>query len=217
MKLRTVAIAAMLVSSALLAPSAAAVVTATATGSDPDGDVLSYTFTWKVNGLVRKTTSGPNASDRFDLGVAGNGDRGDTLVVEVVASDGTASSAPASASATVANTAPTVTVTLDDSTPKKNQHLTARAYGKDADGDALTFDFTWRVNGVVVGSSSGSSDTDSIFLKGLVGNGDTVTVTVLAHDASTASEPASASATVSPGGQGASDFTHTYAYAPNPQ
>ncbi|HEY3126813.1 MAG TPA: hypothetical protein VGK07_07115, partial [Candidatus Limnocylindria bacterium] len=62
--------------------------TATAIASDADSDPLTYTFTWKVDGAARAVTSGPNASSSFDLSVAGDGDKGQTVSVEVVASDG---------------------------------------------------------------------------------------------------------------------------------
>ena len=84
-------------------PTTNATLTAASTALDPDNDPLSYTFTWKVNGVVRKMTFGPSSSDAFDLGMAGNGDRGDQVSVELIASDGTLQSQTALASATVAN------------------------------------------------------------------------------------------------------------------
>ena len=76
------------------------VLTATAAGTDVDGDTLTYTFTWQVNGLVRRTTTASAATDRFDLKVKGNGDKGDLITVSVTASDNAATST-ATASATV--------------------------------------------------------------------------------------------------------------------
>lgn len=171
-------------------------VVATANASDADGDALSYTFTWKVDGAVRAVTSGPNASSSFDLSVAGNGDHGQTLSVEVVASDGAVQSAPASTSAVVANTPPTVTLSLSDATPQTRDVLVATATAQDADGDALTLTYTWSVNGVV--KQTGASNSFDLGVKGNGDNGDVVGVTVNASDG-TASETASASATVTPG------------------
>jgi len=180
-------------------PGTADVVTATAAASDADGDQLSYTFTWKVNGLVRKTTSGPNASDTFDLGVAGNGDRGDTLAVELVVSDGTLSSTTSSATAMVVGSAPTVTVSLNDATPRKKDTVVATAVGHDADLATLTFTWTWRVNGDTKRTSTGTDPSDSFDLRGNATNGDTVTVTVTANDGFATSAPATATATVTQG------------------
>jgi len=183
------------------APATNLVVTATAVGADADGDVLTYSFTWKINGLVRKTASGPNTSDSFDLGVAGNGDHGDTLVVEVTASDGTLVSGAASASATIVNSAPTVGVSLNTTKPTTRTVLVATAAGQDLDRDPLTFTYTWRLNGVVRRTTTTSATTDSydLSVKGNGSNEDVITVSVIASDGTLASGPASASATVTPG------------------
>jgi DNA-binding beta-propeller fold protein YncE len=77
------------------------VLTATAVGTDVEGDTLTYTYTWSVNGVVRRTTTTVAATDAFNLKVKGNGDKGDVVTVTVTASDGTATSTPATASATV--------------------------------------------------------------------------------------------------------------------
>src|SRR5207245_1702364 len=151
-------------------PRSGDVVTATASGQDPDHDSLAYTFTWTVNGAVRRTTVGANASDSFDLAVAGNGDRGDTLGVAVTVSDGSLESGPASASATVVNAPPLASVALSPAAPTTNAVVSAAATASDADGDQLRYSFTWRVNGAVRKTSSGSNPTDTLEL-GLAGNG----------------------------------------------
>ena len=48
------------------------------------------------------------------------------------------------------NTPPTVSGTLDTTTPTTDQTLTATAEVSDADGDPVTLTFVWSVNGVVV-------------------------------------------------------------------
>ncbi len=75
--------------------------TATVAGADVDGDSLTYTYTWSVNGAVKRSATTTAATDRFDLKVKGNGNRGDVVMVSVTASDGAATSIPATASATV--------------------------------------------------------------------------------------------------------------------
>jgi hypothetical protein len=171
-------------------------ISATAAASDVDGDMLTYTFTWKVNGVVRSVTSGPNTSSSFDLSLAGNGDHGQTVLVEVVASDGALSSAVASASVVVANTPPTITVSLSDATPQTRDVLVATASAEDADSDPLTVTYAWSVNGVV--KQTGTSNTFDLAVKGQGDNRDVVVVAATASDGA-ASTTASASATVTPG------------------
>jgi hypothetical protein len=178
----------------MTAPTTNQIVTATASASDADGDALAYAFTWKVNGVVRSTRSGPNASASFDLSVAGNGDKGDTVSVELVVSDGALQSATSSAAAAVVNSAPTVAVALSDTSPQTRDVLIATAVTQDADSDPLTVTYTWSVNGVV--KQTGASNRFDLAVKGNGDNGDVVSVNVTASDG-TASASASAAATVS--------------------
>jgi DNA-binding beta-propeller fold protein YncE len=76
------------------------VLVATTNASDADGDALSYTYTWTVNGAVKRTATA-SSTDRLDLKVKGNGDKGDVVTVIVTVSDGAGGSITASASATV--------------------------------------------------------------------------------------------------------------------
>jgi hypothetical protein len=177
------------------APRTDQTLTATAIASDVDGDSLTYTFTWKVDGAVRSVVSGPNASSSFDLTVAGNGDRGQTVLVEVVASDGTLQSPTAAASAVVVNSSPTVTLSLSDTSPQSRDVLIAAASAQDADADPLTLNYTWIVNGVVM--QTGANNRFDLAVKGNGDNGDVVSVTATASDG-TASATATASATVTP-------------------
>jgi hypothetical protein len=178
-------------------PTTNQVVTAIATSSDADGDALTYTFTWKVNSVVvSAVTSGPNSSSSLDLAVVGNGDRGQTVLVEVVASDDALQSSVASASVVVGNSAPTVTVSLSDASPRSNDVLVATANAQDADVDPLTLSYAWSVNGVV--KQTGASSSFDLGVKGNGDNGDVVTVIATANDG-TATASANASATVTPG------------------
>ncbi|MDP9281363.1 MAG: YncE family protein [Chloroflexota bacterium] len=172
------------------------VVVATAVATDVDSDNLTYTFTWKVNGAVRATASSSSTSSQFDLAVAGNGDRGQTVLVEVVVSDGALQSGVASASAVVVNSAPTLTVSLSDTTPRSYDVLVATAGAQDADSDPLTLTYTWAVNGVT--KQAGLSSSFDLGVKGNGDNGDVVTVIATANDG-TATATANASATVTPG------------------
>jgi len=83
-------------------PTTNTVLVATANASDADGDPLTLTYTWSVNGVVKRTTVTAASTDNFDLGQPGNGNKGDVVTVDLVASDGTLRSGTTSASATVA-------------------------------------------------------------------------------------------------------------------
>lgn len=83
------------------APTTNTVMVATATASDADRDALTLTYTWSVNGMVKRTTITSSSTDSFDLGQPGNGNKGDVVTVELVASDGTLRSGTATATSTV--------------------------------------------------------------------------------------------------------------------
>jgi hypothetical protein len=160
--------------------------TATATKADADGDAVSLTYVWKVNGLIMKTTSGWNSlTDAFDLSQAGNGDKGQTVTVEVTPSDGDDDGDTATDQVVVDNTPPAATVDLDPQHPKTNGVLTATATTADADGDAVTLTYVWNVNGGEQKTTTGSSDLTDTFdlsVAGHGGKGDDVTVEVIPND-----------------------------------
>lgn len=180
------------------APSTNAVLRATAIATDPDADALSYRFVWKVNGVVRRSTSGSASSDTFDLDAPGNGDHGDAVVVEVVASDGTLDSGVATAGTSVVNSAPTISASLNTTTPTMKTVLVATVVGQDADRDGLTYVYTWKLNGVVRRAVTTTATTDryDISVKGNGKRGDVVTLTVTASDGTLTSPAASLSATI---------------------
>ncbi len=117
--------------------------TATATRADLDGDAVTLTYVWKVNGATKKTTAASSSlTDTFDLSVAGNGDLGDTVTVEVTPNDGTTNGATTpTASATVFNTPPpTPVVTFRSASSAVNTVATTLVLPKPAGvvaGDAL--------------------------------------------------------------------------------
>ncbi|MEA2623057.1 MAG: hypothetical protein QOH61_1967, partial [Chloroflexota bacterium] len=90
------------------APGTGATLTATVTAADADGDTLSLHYVWKVNGVTRRTIDSAALTDTFDLSVAGNGDPGDSVAVEVTPSDGSLSGSLATSSVTVAASGLTV-------------------------------------------------------------------------------------------------------------
>jgi len=86
------------------------VVTATTTViSSPDGVQPSLTYTWKVNGTIKKTETITSTTSTFDLTQAGAANRDNIVTVEVTPTALNLAGATASASATVANTPPVIT------------------------------------------------------------------------------------------------------------
>jgi len=148
---------------------------ATPNFADPDGDDLTFTYRWEVNGTVTE-----HDLDTFPAMVASRNDR---VQVTVVASDGTDSSDPVSASITLRNAAPVAYVELSPAEPHARDTIVALASGQDADGDNLTFDYAWTINGI------DRTTTESELRPGTVKRGDEVRVRVVARDGRTLSEP----------------------------
>jgi len=160
--------------------------TATVTKADVDGDPVTLTYVWKVNGTTVKTTSGSSSlTDTLNMGLAGNGNKGDTVSVEVTPNDGTANGSVASDLLVVSNSLPNATVNLTPDPAFTNDTLTATATKADADGDPVTLTYVWKVNGTTVKTTSGSSSLTDTLNMGLAGNGnkgDTVSVEVTPND-----------------------------------
>jgi hypothetical protein len=151
-------------------------ITSTASGfTDADGDSLVYTYTWKNGPTTVKTTPGSSSpTDTLDLSAMGNGNRGDTVSVEVTASDGSASSAAANDSVMVKNSPPTATnVLLNNTSPTTNQTISVSFSYADDDGDAqsgTTYQWQKKVGAGsftdITGETSASLDLST------AGNGD---------------------------------------------
>jgi hypothetical protein len=82
-------------------PLTRSVVVATVLGQDIDNDGLTYVYTWRLDGVVKRTITTTATTDRYDLSIRGNGDEGDVVTVTVTASDGSLTSPSASVSATI--------------------------------------------------------------------------------------------------------------------
>jgi hypothetical protein len=168
--------------------------TAVATPSDPDNDPVSLTYVWRVNGNIVPTTTGT-----LDLSQPGNGDRGQTISVQVTPSDGTLTGTAASAITTVSDTPPTATVTLNTASPRTNDTLTATATRFDVEGDPVTLTYVWKVNGSIVKTTPNVTtltDTLNLATAGNGDRGDTVTVEVTPNDGTVNGTTATAIATV---------------------
>jgi cyclophilin family peptidyl-prolyl cis-trans isomerase len=101
-------------------PRAGSTLTATVTPTDPDGDPVTLTYVWTVNGGVVQTTPGTaSKADTFDLSLPGHGKAGDTITVTVTPNDGTLNGSAASATAKV-DSPPVVSTPIANVTAAKS-------------------------------------------------------------------------------------------------
>lgn len=127
--------------------------------TDDDGDDITFTYTWSVNGSVVASSS-TLAPDQFE--------RGDEVFVTVTPSDGTTDGTPvSSAVATVQNSTPVVhAVTLSPASPTTLSTVVASVDASDVDGDSLTYTYTWYIDEVEASSATGSSLSSALFERG---------------------------------------------------
>jgi uncharacterized delta-60 repeat protein/uncharacterized repeat protein (TIGR01451 family) len=157
----------------------------TATPADPEGDPVSLTYTWSLDGIVVQV-DGPTTRPTDGFFVRrGHGDQGSVITVSVTPNDGSVNGAPATASATVIDRAPTAAVSLDTSDPSTTSTATATVTAADVDGDPLSFTYVWKINGQIVQTHAGLTSTTDAFDLAVSGPrqiGDVVSVEVTAND-----------------------------------
>ena len=203
----TVGNTAPVVSSVTLSPSTVYTndtLTANVVSSDADGDSLSLTYAWYVGGAVvpAATTSSLSGVSYFNKGQA--------VYVTATANDGTTTTALTSSSITVSNTAPTapvVAITPVDAESGDDLTCSVTTASTDVDGDALTYAFTWDVDGVDYASATDSA-TDSVVDGADVGGGETWTCEVVAGDGSGGIGPSGGAALTTGDPPLGSDSTH---------
>jgi hypothetical protein len=158
------------------APRAGESVRAMVNASDPDGDPVKLVYEWELAG--RAVGGG---TQRLLLDGA---TRGDDFQVSVVASDGRAESEPFRVRGAVANRPPRVErLTVEPATQvTAGMTLAIHPEGSDDDGDAISFEFAWSLNGEVIDHEGPVFDTRSLT------RGDVVKVAVRALDEWDASE-----------------------------
>ncbi|MHB8872866.1 MAG: hypothetical protein ACYC8T_04200, partial [Myxococcaceae bacterium] len=124
---------------------------------DPDGDVVSFRFEWRRDG---KAVALPPAASSVPRAEADAPRKGELWSVEVIASDGQADSKPGHAEVRIANTPPSAPgVSLCDGPVKAGAVLTVKLPqpSTDADGDPLSYRYSWTVRGKPAPAFEGKS------------------------------------------------------------
>jgi hypothetical protein len=152
------------------------------TASDIDGDDITYSYVWTVDGKSVGTKS-----------TLGSGDfgKGNAITVTVTPNDGDENGASVtSAKVVVINTAPEMTsANVTPKSPRTDSMLTAAGVAKDIDGDKITFKYAWLVNGKKIGPTA-----KTLFGKTNFSKGDSVLVEITPNDGDTNGKPMRSSA-----------------------
>jgi len=161
--------------------------------NDQDGDPETYEYLWEKNSTADPTVTGETYPATSTV-------KGDSLAVRLTPVDDLASGSPAwSTPVVVVNSVPSgQAVTVTPSAPEPGDDLLCNitTAATDADGDSISYTYSWSVDGVPMSGS----DYDGAVLDGdLTENGETWECTVTALDDEGIGSSASASTYVSDG------------------
>lgn len=147
---------------------------------DPDGDQIRLGYVWSIDG---ETVQAKGAKLDLPRQVG----RGSQLEVRVTASDGRGESEPFVATTQIGNRPPRIANLTIQPAGKITAAgpITAVATGDDPDGDPVSYEYTWTVNG------NPSEERGSVFPDTELKRGDIVVVSVIARDEQGESEPLS--------------------------
>jgi hypothetical protein len=123
---------------------------------DPEGDPLRLDFTWTVGG-TRAAVRGADLPLTL-------GRKGDEVRVAVVAGDGRTQSPPFEAATTIRNRPPRLKAArLEPSGPlPPGAELSVQAEAEDPDGDPVTLEYAWVVNGATTKETGASLSTQGL-------------------------------------------------------
>ncbi|MFH1463780.1 MAG: hypothetical protein ABIO70_05265 [Pseudomonadota bacterium] len=170
---------------------------AVATTSDADGDTVTLSYAWTVDGAAAGTGASLLGATAFD--------RGQVVGLTVTPSDGTASGTPVSAtSVTVRNSPPTApAVTITPAEPEAGvDDLVCEVLtpSTDADGDTLTYLMLWTRNGTSYTATAATTWAGDTILASETGESETWVCTVTPSDGTTTGTSATASVDIGGGG-----------------
>jgi hypothetical protein len=152
-------------------------VRAIASGSDPDGDPVRMRYRWQIDG---RTVPG----EEREIELVG-ASKGSTVEVLATPSDGKVEGETARAEVVVVDRPPTLTGVGVDPSSKvpPGDPVTAVAQAHDPDGDRVTFEYAWQVNGEPVSGRGNLFSTEGL------AQGDKIRVVVVASDGANRSVP----------------------------
>jgi hypothetical protein len=146
---------------------------------DPDGDEVSLSYTWAIDGMRV-------GEDQATL-LLGDVPKGSLIQLTVIARDGESKSPAEIVTIQVANRPPkmlgVVIEPLDE--VRANRDIAANPRAQDPDGDPLEYVYRWRINGEEVDADGPVLSADNYR------RGDEIDLTVVAHDGEESSEPLS--------------------------
>jgi hypothetical protein len=166
------------------------VATGAAGGSDADGDTVTLAYAWTIDGVAGGTATTLDGA-LFS--------KGQTVALTITPSDGTDTGTPISTSAVVQNSAPSApTVAMYPAVPGGDDPIvcTVTAAASDADGDTLSYTFTWSVGGLPYTNATTTTFTGDTVPASATTIGQTWTCSVIASDGTAATTAGTASATV---------------------
>lgn len=205
-------------------PTTTSTLIVSASTADADGDSVTLSYAWRVNGSGISPTTATIGGSWFN--------KNDTVSVTVTATDGT-DTANTILSTSIVNTVPTAPVVrITPSAPAEGEDdliCTIATPAVDADGDPLTYSVTWTVDGIDyplgdtgagwVGPTTTTWTDDTVPLSDTM-EGDVWTCTAIADDGTDLGPGGSASVTVGPPstmcGNSVLDGTEEYDPAPGP-
>ena len=137
------------------------VISISATTSDDDGDSVTLSYSWLINGnFISETGNTLSGTSWFD--------KGDQIQVEVTPNDGSMNgNTTISSTITISNSLPSITSVIMSPLTLNNETIAVCAASgwNDADEDSENYQYSWQVNGVLqqdTDDSSGPFNADDI-------------------------------------------------------